>query len=119
METRFTAPNITCEGCAGTIKKALGAIPGVSSVSVDVATKAVTIDHGDNVPREGIDAALNGIGYPAADSSADRPHDGGSSPPRVETVRDPVCGMEIDPAAAAGRSEFAGTTYSFCSASCK
>ena len=27
--------------------------------------------------------------------------------------------MDIDPAAAAGRSEFAGTTYSFCSVSCK
>jgi len=119
METRFTAPTITCEGCAGTIKKALGAIPGISNVSVDVATKAVTIDHGDNVPREAIDAALNGIGYPAADSSAHRPHDEGSSPPRLERVRDPVCGMEIDPATAAGRSEFAATTYSFCSASCQ
>ena len=119
METRFTAPDITCEGCAGTIKKALGAIPGVSSVSVDVATKVVTIDHGERVPREAIDAALKGVGYPAADNSAHRPNDGGMATPRVAKVRDPVCGMEIDAAAAAGRSEFAGTTYSFCSVSCK
>ncbi len=119
METRFTAPDITCEGCAGTIKKALGAIPGVSSVSVDVATKAVTIDHGERVPREAIDAALERVGYPAADNSAHRPNDGGMSTPRVARVRDPVCGMEIDAASAAGRSEFAGTTYYFCSASCK
>ncbi|HKM51893.1 MAG TPA: heavy metal-binding domain-containing protein, partial [Isosphaeraceae bacterium] len=119
METRFTAPDITCEGCAGTIKKALGAIPGVSSVSVDVATKVVTIDHGERVPREAIDAALKGVGYPAADNSAHRSNDGGMSTPRVARVRDPVCGMEIDAASAAGRSKFAGTTYSFCSASCK
>jgi P-type Cu+ transporter len=119
METRFTAPDITCEGCAGTIKEALGAIPGVSSVSVDVATKVVTIDHGEKVPREAIDAALKGVGYPAADDSAHRPNDGGMSTPRVARVRDPVCGMEIDAASAAGRSEFAETTYSFCSASCK
>src|SRR5208283_2511162 len=108
METRFTAPDISCEGCAGTIKKALGAIPGVSSVGVDVATKVVTIDHGEGVPRAAIDASLKGIGYPAADNSAHRPHDGGISTPHVARVRDPVCGMEIDPASAAGRSEFAG-----------
>ena len=64
METRFTAPDITCEGCAGTIKKALGTIPGVSSVSVDVATKAVTIDHGEKVPREELEAALEAQAIP-------------------------------------------------------
>ena len=119
METRFTAPDITCEGCAGTIKKALGTIPGLSSVSVDVATKAVTIDHGEKVPREELEAALERAGYPAADNSAHRPNDGGMATRRLARVRDPVCGMDIDPAAAAGRSEFAGTTYSFCSVSCK
>jgi len=34
-------------------------------------------------------------------------------------VIDPVCGMEIDPATAAGHSEFGGRTYHFCSAACK
>ena len=119
METRFTAPDISCEGCAGTIEKTLGAIPGVSSVSVDVATKVVTIDHGERVPREVIEAALRSVGYPAADKLALRQNGGGMSARRVARVRDPVCGMEIDAASAAGRSEFAGTIYSFCSASCK
>jgi Cu+-exporting ATPase len=32
---------------------------------------------------------------------------------------DPVCGMEIDPATAAGASEYQGTTYYFCSVGCK
>ena len=32
---------------------------------------------------------------------------------------DPVCGMEVDPAAAAGSSEYQGTSYSFCSTGCK
>ena len=35
------------------------------------------------------------------------------------TVKDPSCGMEIDPAKAAGKSEFNGKTYYFCSKSCK
>ena len=32
------------------------------------------------------------------------------------TVHDPVCGMDIDPATAAGKSEYKGQTYYFCSA---
>ena len=33
--------------------------------------------------------------------------------------RDPVCGMEIDPASAKLRSEYEGRTYNFCSEECK
>ena len=35
------------------------------------------------------------------------------------SVKDPVCGMDIDAARAAGKSEHDGQTYFFCSASCK
>ena len=35
------------------------------------------------------------------------------------TVKDPVCGMNIEPAAAAGRSEQKGQTYYFCGTKCK
>ncbi len=34
-------------------------------------------------------------------------------------VKDPVCGMEIDPKTATGKSEYKGQTYYFCSAGCK
>jgi Cu+-exporting ATPase len=34
-------------------------------------------------------------------------------------VTDPSCGMELDPAKAAGKSEYKGKTYYFCSLSCK
>ena len=33
-------------------------------------------------------------------------------------VKDPVCGMSIDPAAAAGQIERDGQTYYFCSEHC-
>lgn len=33
--------------------------------------------------------------------------------------KDPVCGMEVDPAKAAGASVHAGRTYYFCSTSCR
>jgi YHS domain-containing protein len=33
--------------------------------------------------------------------------------------RDVVCGMQVDPAKAAGKSEVDGKTYYFCSKGCK
>lgn len=32
--------------------------------------------------------------------------------------RDPVCGMLVDPEEAAGRREYAGRTYYFCTSDC-
>jgi YHS domain-containing protein len=34
-------------------------------------------------------------------------------------VKDPVCGMEIDEKTAAGKSEYQGQIYYFCSTGCK
>jgi len=34
-------------------------------------------------------------------------------------AKDPVCGMQIDEKQAAGKSEYQGKTYYFCSPSCK
>jgi len=36
----------------------------------------------------------------------------------LERVKDPVCGMEVDPAKAAHRAEHAGNTYYFCCGGC-
>lgn len=33
--------------------------------------------------------------------------------------RDVICGMQVDPASAAGKSEYNGKTYYFCSTACK
>jgi Cu+-exporting ATPase len=33
--------------------------------------------------------------------------------------KDPVCGMQVEPAKAAGTSEYQGKTYHFCSPVCK
>ncbi len=34
-------------------------------------------------------------------------------------VKDPVCGMEVDPKTAAGKSDYKGQAYYFCSNGCK
>lgn len=36
-----------------------------------------------------------------------------------ELPKDPVCGMDVDPKTAAGKSEYQGQTYYFCSVGCK
>ncbi len=37
----------------------------------------------------------------------------------ADTVTDPVCGMDVDPTTAAGKSEYKGQTYYFCCPGCK
>jgi YHS domain-containing protein len=37
----------------------------------------------------------------------------------ANTMKDPVCGMDVDPKTAAGKSEYQGQTYYFCSPGCK
>ncbi len=37
----------------------------------------------------------------------------------AENRTDPVCGMQVEPGTAAGRSQFGEWTYFFCSARCK
>ena len=34
-------------------------------------------------------------------------------------VKDPVCGMDVETATAAGRTEYEGETYYFCGSNCK
>ena len=34
-------------------------------------------------------------------------------------LKDPVCGMDVDPKTAAGKTEYQGKTYYFCSTGCK
>src|SRR4051812_6700352 len=37
---------------------------------------------------------------------------------RFDMAIDPVCGMTVDPASAAGQVDYEGTTYHFCSQHC-
>jgi P-type Cu+ transporter len=37
----------------------------------------------------------------------------------MATVKDPVCGMDIDPEGVAATSDYEGTTYYFCAIGCK
>ncbi len=71
METQNTTktitlqtPDITCGGCAGSIKNALGKMEGIKNVEVDINTKMVSIEHAEQITREQIAAKLDDIGFP-------------------------------------------------------
>lgn len=64
--TTFSAPDIVCDGCAAAIKKAIGKLPGVSQIEVDIAAKTVTVTHETQVSLETLAAALDRAGFPIA-----------------------------------------------------
>ena len=62
-----TAPNISCEHCQRAIEGAVGALPGVQSVHVEVPSKTVQVRYDPaQVSRETIAATLDDEGYPVA-----------------------------------------------------
>ena len=56
---------MTCASCVGRVEKALSAIPGVASASVNLATETAQIMHDDTVDAVLLAEALSKIGYPA------------------------------------------------------
>jgi copper chaperone len=62
--TTFRTPDITCGGCASSIKNALGKMEGINRIEVDVSAKTVSIEHGVQISREKIEAKLDDIGFP-------------------------------------------------------
>ncbi|HEY3297301.1 MAG TPA: heavy-metal-associated domain-containing protein [Armatimonadota bacterium] len=66
---RYKAPEISCEGCANAIKRALGSSAGIRSVEVVVETKMVTVDYDESkIKPEHIRNLLADAGYEVAET---------------------------------------------------
>lgn len=65
MQAIFLAPDIECDGCAASIRKALGTADGVEAVAVDIDHKRVTVDF-DAFQTNDVTLAelLDEIGFP-------------------------------------------------------
>jgi copper chaperone len=62
-----TAPNISCAQCKRAIEGAVGVLPGVQSVHVEVPAKTVQVSYDPaQVSRATIEATLDEEGYPVA-----------------------------------------------------
>jgi copper chaperone CopZ len=65
MQAIFVAPDIECDGCAASIRKALGNSAGVEAVAVDVDHKRVTVDYDASKTNDvTIAELLDEIGFP-------------------------------------------------------
>lgn len=63
----LTAPDISCGHCVAAIDKAVGALPGVSTVKADEQTKQVKISFDpQKVTLEKIKSVMDDEGYPVA-----------------------------------------------------
>ena len=61
---RLYADDISCNHCAMTIQRELGAVAGISNVQVDVPAKAIEFEYSDDQALARAKATLNEIGYP-------------------------------------------------------
>lgn len=63
---QFSVPGMRCGACVGRVERALAAVPGVSQVSVNLATERAALVAQPNVTGSAIDQALSQAGYQAA-----------------------------------------------------
>jgi len=63
----YSIPKITCGSCSATISKGLGAIPGVTSVDVDIEKKLVRVSYDEQKTNPGdLALELGRLGYPGS-----------------------------------------------------
>lgn len=61
----FSVPGMTCGHCEAAVKQEVGAVPGVTGVDVDLATKDVVVT-GTSLDRDALVAAIDEAGYDVA-----------------------------------------------------
>ena len=64
-ELTYTVPGMSCGHCEKAVKDEVGAVPGVASVDVDLATKLVVV-RGEGVDDAAVRAAIDEAGYDVA-----------------------------------------------------
>ena len=60
---RFKVDDMSCGGCAASIRNAVLRVPGVRAIDADPQSKAVIVDAPADVTREAIVAAIQEAGY--------------------------------------------------------
>jgi copper chaperone CopZ len=61
-EMHFTVPGMTCSHCVTAVRDAVGKVPGVDTVLVDLDTKTVVVK-GAGLDRQLLSAAVDNAGY--------------------------------------------------------
>ena len=64
MERTYAVEGMTCNHCVAAVEEEVGAVPGVSGVTADLATKRVVVA-GEGVEDAAVRAAIDEAGYVA------------------------------------------------------
>jgi copper ion binding protein len=63
IETSYTVTGMTCEHCVRSVTEEVGAIDGVTEVSVDLPSGSVTVRSTETVDETAVRAAVEEAGY--------------------------------------------------------
>ncbi len=63
----LTVQGMTCDHCVRAVQAGVGAVPGVESVTVDLATGRVAVTAGTEVDAAVLRAAVDEVGYVVVD----------------------------------------------------
>ncbi|NLV80371.1 MAG: heavy-metal-associated domain-containing protein [Rhodococcus sp.] len=63
MQTTYRVEGMTCQHCVAAVTEEVGALTGVSSVNVDLATGDVVVDSDGALDRTAVAAAVDEAGY--------------------------------------------------------
>lgn len=78
QEIMLAVPDISCEHCVKTINTALGALPGVETVSTDIPTRSVHLRYDASLlAMEQIEATLDDAGYTISQEPVSTPRTSG------------------------------------------
>ena len=61
--TTFTVSGMTCDHCERAITEEIGRVPGVESITVDLASGSVSVTASRSIDRADIAAAVDNAGY--------------------------------------------------------
>jgi copper ion binding protein len=68
VDETYKVDGMTCEHCVNAVTTEVGALPGVSSVKVDLATGAVTVQSAHPLVRDDVVKAVDEAGFTIAAS---------------------------------------------------
>ena len=63
MDSTYQVSGMTCGHCVQAVSAEVGALPGVESVAVDLATGTVSVRSQTPLPTEQVRAAIDEAGY--------------------------------------------------------
>ena len=87
-EVSMAILGMTCASCVGRVEKALSAVPGVQSASVNLATESARVQMAAGTPRTALVKAIADAGYRvAADSSATATNQGSVELPAITAAK--------------------------------